>query len=134
MSDTPSTATVVNSHVIENYIWILTNGLAASDPDPMSDLGYFDGEIELMRTRARADGNEALLKMSMESLITGPYGRARQFNGQVYNFRDADMVELLTHAYELLWPDVPLSFPGEGPEIAFVPMSDAEWAARQMRS
>jgi hypothetical protein len=119
----------VNSHLIEKYLWILTMGRAASAEEPMADLSAFDPEIDEMAELARADGNEDLLRISIDALIARPEGRLRPFAGQVYRFPDREFVQLLTYAYERIWPDMLLSLPGEEMAVEFEPMTDQEWAA-----
>ncbi|MFN3971699.1 MAG: hypothetical protein ACK4GO_06165 [Gemmobacter sp.] len=121
----------INSHAVERYVWMLTNGIAASRSDPMEELTGYDYEIDLMIAAAREAGEEELLRRSVDSLLSDPEGRIGMFSGQVHGFRDDEMVDLLTHAYERIWPDLPRSLPGEAPAMEFVPMTDAEWAARQ---
>lgn len=121
----------INSHVIEKYIWLLTNGVAASAEDPMAELDAYDREIEMMKKQAIEAGDEELLKMSIDSLLANPKGRIQRFNGQVYGFREDQMEELLAYAYSHAWPDEDRSLPGEGIDLEFVPMSDEEWAIRQ---
>jgi hypothetical protein len=119
----------VNSHLIEKYLWILTMGRAASAEEPMADLSAFDPEIDEMAERARADDNEDLLRIAIDALIARPEGRLRPFAGQVYRFPDREFVQLLTYAYERIWPDMLLSLAGEETEIEFEPMTDEAWAA-----
>ena len=121
----------INRHVIQKYIWLLTNGVAASAEDPMADLSAFEREIEMMKRQAVEAGDELLLKMSIDALLARPEGRIQQFNGQVYGFREDQMEELLAHAFSTAWPDEERSPPGEGADLEFVPMSDEEWAIRQ---
>lgn len=124
----------VNSHVIEKYIWLITNGVAASAENPMDNLENFDREIEMMKKQAEAAGDEELLKMSLDSLIANPNGRIQMFNGQVFGFRVDQMVELLTYVFRYVWPEEELSLPGDGVDLEFVPMSDEEWSIRQGKS
>lgn len=121
----------INSHVIEKYIWLLTNGVAASAEDPMAELDAYDREIEMMKKQAIEAGDEALLRMSIDSLLANPKGRIQRFNGQVYGFREDQMEDLLAYAFSYAWPDADRSLPGEGIDLEFVPMSDEEWAIRQ---
>lgn len=124
----------VNYYVIQRYITMLTEGRMASDPDVIGDWEMFEPEMEEMVTAARADDDEDLLRLSIDALVADPEGRVDEFVGQVHGFTEEDMVELLTHAFEHIWPDALMSLPGEGPVMEFVPMSDAEWAARRGRS
>jgi len=124
----------VNSHVIEKYIWLITNGVAASAENPMDNLENFDREIEMMKKQAEAAGDEELLKMSLDSLIANPNGRIQKFNGQVFGFREDQMVELLTYVFHYVWLEEELSLPGDGVDLEFVSMSDEEWSIRQGKS
>ena len=121
----------INRHVIERYLWVLTNGVAASATDPMGELDAYDREIALMVSLARGAGEEELLRISIDSLLANPRGRIGQFNGQVYGFREDQMEELLAYAFARAWPDAERSPPGEGIDLEFVPMSEEEWRVLQ---
>ncbi|QYK39858.1 MAG: hypothetical protein KF887_10260 [Paracoccaceae bacterium] len=121
----------VNSHAIEKYLWMLTNGAQASQPRPMTNLADFDVDIGRMAAAARAAGEEDLLRIAIDSLVADPTGRIHIFSGQIYDFSDDELVDLLGHALDTIWPDHIRSLPGDGAPMEFIPMSDAEWAARQ---
>jgi hypothetical protein len=119
----------VNSRLIERYLSIVTESRVSMMEDPARDLTSYDGPIDEMGEAARADDNDDLLRLSIDALIAHPEGRLSQFAGNTYRWPNEEFVPLLTHAYEQLWPDDPLSPPGAEPEIEFVPMTSAEWAA-----
>jgi hypothetical protein len=122
-----------NYYVIEGYISYLTEGRMASDPDAIGDWPRFESEFDKMFAAARAKDDEGMLKQAIDSLVADPEGRIDEFVGQVHGFSEEDMVDLLTHAFEHIWPDDLMSPLGDGPKMEFVPMSDAEWAARRGR-
>ncbi len=124
----------VNAHLIDRYIWRLTNSAVASQDDPMEDLSDYEPEINDMLRSAREAGDEDILRLSIDALLANPAGRITDFNGGVYAYDEEDMVALLTHACAHAWPDAMRSLPGEEPQIEFVPMSDEEWAIRRGRS
>ena len=124
----------VNFYVIRRYLSWLTEGRGASNPETIDDWETYELDMDAMIRDARENGDEVLLKRAIDSLAADPTGRVDEFIGQVHGFGDDDMVDLLTHAFEYLWPGEMLSAPGEGPKMEFVPMSDEEWAARLGRT
>jgi len=121
----------VNYYVVRRYLAWLTEGRAASDPDQLHDWQSYEPDMDQMMREAQEGGDEVLLKRALDSLVSDPTGRIDAFAGQVHGYDDDDLVELFSAAFEYLWPDEMLSEPGEAPKMDFVPMSDAEWAARQ---
>ncbi|MCX5743891.1 MAG: hypothetical protein NT062_15485 [Proteobacteria bacterium] len=119
----------INSRLIERYLSIVTESRVSMMESPACDLAAYDGPIDAMGEAARADGNEELLRVAIDALLARPVGRLSQFTGETYRWPNEEFVPLLTHAHERLWPDEPLSLPGDAPEVEFVAMTSAEWAA-----
>ena len=119
----------INSRLIERYLSIVTESRVSMMADPARDLTAYDGAIDAMGEAACADDNEDFLRIAIDSLIAEPIGRLSQFTGSTYRWPNEEFVPLLTHAYERLWPDDPLSLPGAEPEVEFEAMTSAEWAA-----
>ena len=119
----------IRKELIAGYLRLLTQGRGVNAPDPMSDLAQFDADIRSMRRRAVRDGNLDWLRLSLDSLIADPDGRISQFAGQQYPFADAELVALFRRAFEMIWPEEPLSEPGDEAELEFAEMSAEEWAA-----
>lgn len=124
----------VNIHRIRSYLSWLTEGQAASAPDPVDDWEEYEVDMDRMIKEARAAGDEVFLKRSIDALLADPEGRIDMFVGQVFAFSDEDLVDLFSHAFDYIWPDDIRSAPGEGPEVAFVSMTDAEWDIRRGRA
>jgi len=119
----------INSRLIERYLSIVTESRMSMMPNPARDLTAYDGPIDAMGEAAAAENNEDILRLSIDALIALPEGRLSQFAGDTYRWPNEEFVPLLTHAYERLWPDEPLSPPGAEPEIEFIPMTRQEWTA-----
>lgn len=119
----------IRKELIEGYTRLLTMGRAVNAPDPMADLAQFDADIRAMHKRAHKDGNLDWLRLALDSLVANPRGRIGQFAGQQYPFDDAELQALFRRAYETIWPDQPLSEPGNEAELEFVDMSAEDWAA-----
>lgn len=121
----------VNYYAVQKYLSWLTGGRAASNPDTIDEWETYEADMDAMIDEARKNGDEDLLRLSIDSLVASPEGRIDEFAGQVYGYSDDDLVDLFTYAFEYIWPDHAMSAPGYGPDFEFVPMSDEEWAARQ---
>lgn len=121
----------VNYYVVRQYLSWLTGGRGASNPETIDDWQTYEADMDAMIDAARRNGDEDLLRLSIDALVAAPAGRIDAFVGQVYAFSDDDLVALLTYAHNYIWPDRTMSAPGEGPDLEFVPMSDAEWVARR---
>jgi hypothetical protein len=119
----------VNSILIEKYLAMVTESRMAMMEDPVGDLSAYDDAIDGMGAAAQAAGDGNLLRVSIDALVARPEGRLFQFAGSVYRWPNDEFVPLLTRAYERLWPERELSFPGEEADIDFVAMSAEEWAA-----
>lgn len=119
----------IRKELIEGYTRLLTMGRAVNAPDPMADLAQFDADIRAMHKRAYKDGNLDWLRLALDSLIANPRGRIGQFAGQQYPFDEAELQALFRRAYETIWPDQPLSEPGDEADLEFVDMSAEDWAA-----
>ncbi|MGQ0564091.1 MAG: hypothetical protein ACT4OK_03340 [Gemmobacter sp.] len=120
----------VNSILIERYLAMVTESRAAMLDDPAGDLTAYDDAIDAMGAAARAADDDDLLRMSIASLIASPGGgRLAEFAGSVYRWPNREFIPLLTRAHERLWPDFPLGDAEDAPDIDFVAMSSAEWAA-----
>ncbi|MCB4455165.1 hypothetical protein [Leisingera sp. McT4-56] len=119
----------IRKELIEGYTRLLTMGRAVNAPDPMADLAQFDADIRAMHRRAHKEGNLDWLRLALDSLIASPGGRISQFAGQQYPFDDAELAALFRRAYGMIWPDQPLSEPGEEADLEFAEMSAEEWAA-----
>ena len=119
----------VNSVLIEKYLSMVTESRMAMMEDPVEDLNGYDSAIDSMGAAARAAGDEKLLRVSIDALIASPEGRLYRFAGSAYRWPNDEFIQLLTHAYERIWPGRELSFPGEEADIDFVAMSSEEWAA-----
>jgi hypothetical protein len=118
----------MHRELIKHYLKKLTMGRGINNPDPLEDFSNFDGDINGMRRDALADGNLDWLRLSLDALIARPGGRIQDFAGQQYPFSDAELVALLSYAFARIWPDVPLSEPGEEADLEFVDMSNEDWA------
>ena len=67
----------------------------------MDELDAYVLEVDLMLSRAREAGDEALLRMSIDALLANPKNRIKQYNGQIYGYREDEMVvKLLTNKKE----------------------------------
>ncbi|EDZ46254.1 hypothetical protein RBY4I_1466 [Rhodobacterales bacterium Y4I] len=119
----------IRKELIAGYTRLLTMGRAVNAPDPMADLSQFDADIRAMHKRARNEGNLDWLRLALDSLIANPRGRIGQFAGQQYPFDEAELQALFRRAYGMIWPDQPLSEPGDEADLEFVDMSAEEWAA-----
>ncbi|MBY6055527.1 hypothetical protein [Leisingera daeponensis] len=119
----------IRKELIEGYTRLLTMGRAVSAPDPMADLSQFDADIRAMHKRAYKEGNLDWLRLALDSLIAGPEGRISQFAGQQYPFSDRELEALFRRAFGMIWPDQPLSEPGDEADLEFVEMSAEEWDA-----
>ena len=125
----------INSIIIEKYLSIITESRAALLENPAEDLSAYDDAIDKMLVAARAEENDDLLRISIDALIAFPKGVLHEFAGSVYRWPNKEFLALLTHAYQRLWPDMPLSEPevGEVPTVEFVAMTSEEWAMRSGR-
>lgn len=121
----------VNYNVIRGYLSSLTEGRGASNPDTIDEWYTYNMDIDAMIANARAAGDEDLLRLSIDSLISSPDNRLGRFIGQVYAYSDDEMQDLLSYAFERIWPDEVPSAAGDGIAMEFVAMSDEEWAAQR---
>ncbi|MBQ4824221.1 hypothetical protein J4729_06610 [Leisingera sp. HS039] len=119
----------IRKELIAGYTRLLTMGRAVNAPDPMADLAQFDADIRSMHKRAYKEGNLDWLRLALDSLIARPAGRISQFAGQQYPFDDAELQALFRRAYGMIWPDQPLSEPGDEADLDFVEMSAEDWDA-----
>ncbi|WP_027259467.1 MULTISPECIES: hypothetical protein [Leisingera] len=119
----------IRKELIAGYLRLLTMGRAVNAPDPMADLAQFDADIRSMHKRAYKEGNLDWLRLALDSLIASPAGRIGQFAGQQYPFDDAELQALFRRAYGMIWPDQPLSEPGDEADLDFVEMSAEDWDA-----
>lgn len=119
----------IRKELIAGYTRLLTMGRAVNAPDPMADLSQFDADIRAMHRRAHKEGNLDWLRLALDALIANPRGRIGEFAGQQYPFSDAELQELFRRAYGMIWPDQPLSDPGDEADLEFVDMSAEDWAA-----
>ncbi|AHD00356.1 hypothetical protein [Leisingera methylohalidivorans] len=119
----------IRKELIAGYTRLLTMGRAVNAPDPMADLAQFDADIRSMHKRAYKEGNLDWLRLALDSLIANPRGRIGQFAGQQYPFDEAELQALFRRAYGMIWPDQPLSEPGDEADLDFVEMSAEDWDA-----
>ena len=105
----------------------MTDGRAVNGDDPVSNWSNFDADIESMRVQALRNGNMDWLRWSMDALIANPDDRIEQFKGFQYPFNKRELVELFTHAFQIIWPEEKISAPGEEVDIDFVDMTKEEW-------
>ncbi|UWQ76156.1 hypothetical protein [Leisingera sp. M658] len=119
----------IRKELIAGYTRLLTMGRAVNAPDPMADLAQFDADIRSMHKRAHKEGNLDWLRLALDSLIASPAGRISLFAGQQYPFDDAELQALFRRAYGMIWPDQPLSEPGDEADLDFVEMSAEDWNA-----
>ena len=119
----------IRKELIEGYTRLLTMGRAVNAPDPMADLAQFDADIRAMHKRAHKEGNLDWLRLALDALIASPDGRIGQFAGQQYPFSGPELEALFRRAYGMIWPDQPLSEPGDEADLEFVEMSAEEWDA-----
>jgi hypothetical protein len=119
----------ISTRMIDRYLVMLTEARPALLGDPLHDLSEYDSSIDSMGALARAQGDEAALRLAIDALVAAPEGRLSQFAGSVYRWPNAEFVQLLTYAFERLWPLRSLSMPGSEPQVELVRMTDEEWAA-----
>jgi len=119
----------INSRVIAKYLEMVTESYRAYHDSPGEDVSDYDAAIDDMGAAARAADDDDLLRVALDALIAGPVSQLGDFTGDAYRWPSAEFIPLLTHAYQRLWPDEPLSMEGFGPEVEFEAMSSAEWAA-----
>lgn len=70
----------------------------------------------------------SIVTESRASMMDDPARDLTAYDGPIDAMGEAARADD-THAHERLWPDEPLSLPGAEPEVEFVAMSPAEWAA-----
>jgi hypothetical protein len=119
----------INSRLMERYLSIVTESRGSMMENPAREFTLYDSAIDEMGEAARADDNDTLLRLAIDSLIAEPKGRLHQFAGQTYRWPNEEFIALLTHAHQRLWPEESLSLPGNEPDVEFVAMTSAEWAA-----
>ncbi len=119
----------VNSRLIAKYLEMVTESYRAYHDDPGENVSDYDAAIDGMGAAARAAGDDDLLRISLDALIAGPTSQLGEFTGSAYSWPSEELIPLLTHAYERLWPEDPVSMEGFGPDVVFEAMSSEEWAA-----
>lgn len=112
---------------INSYLRYLTSMTFVDTPDPLADLEVFDSAIDAMAAAARRDGNLDMLRLALDSLVSEPEDRIDTFRGEGFPFTQDEVVTILAHALRRLWPDIPVSGPGEAVPVDFIRMSRADW-------
>jgi len=113
---------------IKDYLTYVTSIELVDVEDPMADMSIYDTAIDAMAAAANRDGNLPKLQLALDSLISEPEGRIRAFFGNGYPFSVEQLLAVLTHACERLWPGQPVSGPGEAFPVEFIAISKEDWA------
>ena len=117
----------MNLDRIRGYLHKLTMGTAASLPEPMKDLGAYDSAIDSMGAAAEAADDTDWLQIAMDAVIADPQDRIGLFAGQVFPYREDELVRLFSYAWRRLWPDEPVRESGSVSDVSFETMSDELW-------
>jgi hypothetical protein len=118
----------LSRRVIRRYLTMVTEaGPAAALTDPVQNLAAFDDAIDAMADAARAAGDEDILRIAIDALVSEPRGRAIHFVGDYYPWPNDEFAELLGYTFSRIWPQESLSFPGSEPDVEFADMTDEEW-------
>jgi hypothetical protein len=113
---------------IKDYLTYVTSIELVDVDDPLADMSIYDTAIDAMAAAARREGKLGDLQLALDSLISDPAGRIAAFYGMGYPFTTEQLVAVLTHACERIWPGQPVSQPGEAMPVEFVAVSRDEWA------
>lgn len=120
---------LLRKEMIDEYLSYITS-LVFVDPDDVTeDMSVYDDAIEAMAGNARYDENLEYLRLAMDFLIANPENNLEQFYGSGYPFSDRELHAILQYAYQSIWPDEPISEPGEAAPVQFVDMSEPDWNA-----
>ena len=112
---------------IKDYLTYVTSITLVDVDDPLEDMSVYDTAIDAMAAAARREGNLGDLQLALDSLISEPEGRIAAFFGMGYPFTTEQLVAVLTHACERIWPGQPVSGPGEALPVDFIAVSRDEW-------
>lgn len=102
--------------------------MEAQDKRPII-LNEYKRDVHDMKLHAITDGNLEWLKLSMASLLSKPKGKGRisSFTSLVYPYSEEELIELLTYAFNIIWPGELITQLSEINDIDFVNMTEEEW-------
>lgn len=113
--------------IVRSYLGVITMSSAAQSTDPMKTLDHFNPAIENLRAQLRQGEDEKWVRMALKSLISDPENRIGAFKGQVFPFRDDELVKLFSYTYAQLWNDDPSNDEYPLVTVDIESMSDEDW-------
>jgi hypothetical protein len=100
-----------------------------NDLPPDSVEGYYP-QVEGMRQRLAAHGDENALRSAFEHILANPQFEAETLAGDRYPYSEEEIREIIAFARHTLWPNSPPVSPHEATEVTLVDMPLEEWWER----
>ncbi|MBQ0958162.1 hypothetical protein KAK06_04265 [Ideonella sp. 4Y11] len=119
----------LSNTMLRGYLRRIALGYLGRSDEPSEDPADFDASIDEVRLAAEAAGDLPWLKLGLDHLLTTPGIRLRDYCGDQFPYTEHALYDLFLHTWQVLWPDEPLSAPGEGALLELEEMPTAQWVA-----